>query len=383
MEKKKIHIALIGGQTYPIYLGIVDCQPDEIILVHSSATKGEAERIKMELLVNPELEEFDPVDVARIFRKTKMLADNVKADCIYSINVTGGTKPWAVAFYAYFSALPNVTLIYVDQNNRIYDLSTMKSHLSNTPLDMNLLFRLNGTKVKSLISFQDYTIEDTACLAKIEALRKHSHEIFNEISMLDEDEKITLNKQKTGSFFSKGRMERKDEGQLDWDKERNSIRIKITDNRGKIKEEVLKSPHIFTMVFSAGWFEYKVAAILSKWKHAKEIYLNIVFPYINDSSKNEIDVIVNTGNRLLFVECKTQIKDITDIDKFRTAVKNYGGMGCKALFVTDGKMKDTAAEKCRDSGILSFSLSDCVGSFSPSKMLYAMLEQDLFEINKK
>ncbi|WP_276964799.1 hypothetical protein [Bacteroides graminisolvens] len=85
----------------------------------------------------------------------------------------------------------------------------------------------------------------------------------------------------------------------------------------------------------------------------------------------------------MFIECKTQITNITDIDKFSTAVRNYGGMGCKALFITDAKMKDTAAEKCADSGILSFSMSDCKGSFSPSVMLFATLEQELFSINKK
>ena len=79
-----------------------------------------------------------------------------------------------------------------------------------------------------------------------------------------------------------------------------------------------------------------------------------------------------------------QISDITDIDKFRTAVKNYGGMACKALFVTYAPMKKTAAEKCEDSGILSFSIRDCNQSFfSIQEMLHLKLEQELFAINKK
>lgn len=68
---------------------------------------------------------------------------------------------------------------------------------------------------------------------------------------------------------------------------------------------------------------------------------------------------------------------------FSTAVRNYGGMGCKVLFITDAKMKDTAQAVRADSGILSFSMSDCKGSFSPSVMLFATLEQELFSINKK
>lgn len=42
---KRLHIALVGSQTYPIYLGIKEMKADEVVLVHSSSTKKEAERI--------------------------------------------------------------------------------------------------------------------------------------------------------------------------------------------------------------------------------------------------------------------------------------------------------------------------------------------------
>ena len=47
-------------------------------------------------------------------------------------------------------------------------------------------------------------------------------------------------------------------------------------------------------------------------------------------------------------------------------------------------MKETAAEKCEDSGISSFSIQDCNQSFfSIQEMLHLKLEQELFAINKK
>ena len=43
-----VHIALVGGQTYPVYLGIAETSPDRVILVHSESSLAEAQRIAAE-----------------------------------------------------------------------------------------------------------------------------------------------------------------------------------------------------------------------------------------------------------------------------------------------------------------------------------------------
>jgi len=40
----KVNISLVGGQTYPVYLGIAESKPDKVILIHSEKSKGEVER---------------------------------------------------------------------------------------------------------------------------------------------------------------------------------------------------------------------------------------------------------------------------------------------------------------------------------------------------
>lgn len=60
-----IHISLIGGQSYPVYLGIADLNPDGIILIHSSQSREEAERIQQEIDAPTHLLEFDPVLIFR------------------------------------------------------------------------------------------------------------------------------------------------------------------------------------------------------------------------------------------------------------------------------------------------------------------------------
>lgn len=68
-----------------------------------------------------------------------------------------------------------------------------------------------------------------------------------------------------------------------------------------------------------------------------------------------------------------------DIDKFKNAVKNYGGIGSKALFVTENQMDDLQKEKCRDSAVIPFSLAEA----GPNKeqVLHKLLNERILNIN--
>ena len=58
----------------------------------------------------------------------------------------------------------------------------------------------------------------------------------------------------------------------------------------------------------------QVAEILSRWEKTKNIYMNCKF-LVNQENidikkaeqtpKNEVDIIIDTGDKALFVECKT------------------------------------------------------------------------------
>jgi hypothetical protein len=98
---------------------------------------------------------------------------------------------------------------------------------------------------------------------------------------------------------------------------------------------------------------------------------------------NEVDIIVNTGKKLLFVECKTQVFNSIDIDKFATVIRNYGGLGSKGLLVTDAKLRSNVKEKCNKSGILTFSFKNTYNfNVNPKKLLFK-LENEWLNINPK
>ncbi|MCF0182605.1 MAG: DUF1887 family protein [Muribaculaceae bacterium] len=128
-------------------------------------------------------------------------------------------------------------------------------------------------------------------------------------------------------------------------------------NKYNTFNKTLRSPHAFELVFNAGWFEYKVAKMLERWDKSTEVLLNCTFPDKNNAPKNEVDVIVNAGTKIFFIECKTQISKITDIDKFRSVVKNYGGTASKGVFITEANKKDNAKEKCDQNSVIDITLN--------------------------
>ena len=249
---------------------------------------------------------------------------------------------------------------------------------SGYTVDMHTLFRLYGNSIdKNYTPFSDYTEEDFNAIKKVESIRKVNHNAFNKLTaLLDTKRKNILINQKTGVFSDSSMSE------VRWDK--SACRVSITlFNKKYFKNETIESPHAIDIVFNSGWFEVKIAQMLSKWDKAKDICLNCKFPFKPKVDKNETDIIINTGSKILFVECKTQIANTTDIDKFRSVIKGYGGTGSKGLFITDAPMTDIAKAKCEERGILAFSLQEEHLGMPTEEALFMLLNSHLNSINTK
>lgn len=380
-----IHIALVGGQPMPIYIGIKATNPNYVWLVHSKGEKGsepEANIIMKQCGVPSKKVEFPAVDYPRILEKATNLLNILKGREVV-INISGGTKPWAVACALLSQNMPNVSLVYVDQNNKVYDITNKKFLPLDLQMDIRTILMYNHIKTPKFTDIKDYTDKDKDALKKVQELRNFNIKDFNDLTIPQDKVRRNNLKQNIGSSYKN----RESGSAISFDSKRSRVDcILIRKNGAKVirKAESLVSPHVKDIVFFAGWFEYKVADILSNWRYQREIWLNVKFPYLNGSPKNEIDIIVNANNKLLFVECKTQIFDTTDIDKFRSAVKNYGGMSSKALFITDTpNIKPEAMQKCEDNGIMTF----CMGAYKSEKQcqddLFALLEKEMLNINKR
>lgn len=107
--------------------------------------------------------------------------------------------------------------------------------------------------------------------------------------------------------------------------------------------------------------------------------MNCIFPFDSHIDKNEIDIIVETDKKAIFVECKTQITKPSDIDKFRSAVKNYGGTSTTGLFISEGKLGSDIKAKCADNSLQCFSLNDYRGNTSNAEQALIDLLEHIYQ----
>lgn len=383
---EKLHIALVGAQTMPIYIGIRESDADKFILIHSAETKSIAEIIARYIdRDNTILFELPAWD----FPKMKDRIDGLLAeykDWRIEANISGGSKPWGFMFSMLAFEYSNLSLFFVDQSCMIHNISDLTSRMAK-PLDggirqileFNQILESNQASSVKHVDLKSYDEKDISILPEIKRCRKKYQKIFNDLTIPKKDNKNRYQNNKLDTI-----VDNQSQSEISWDIRGPEQKVKLTfiNRLGNSETVAFQSPHAFDMVVSSGWFEYEVAKCLDSWPEAKDIWLNSVFPYRNNTPKNEIDIIVNVGYKLLFVECKTKIFDKTDIDKFRSAVKNYGGLSSKAMFISLESMDAQTIEKCETNGIEYFSL-DGKPAVEKKKTLFAKLNTIMGVSNTK
>lgn len=356
---KKNHITLVGGQITPVQNGIKYINPDEIIFISSEQSFVDAKKLKDSFDIPTEIIELNSYNLPSIHKKALELYDKYN-DCDLSINLTSGTKPWSLVFYDVFSK-SNVKFILVEQGEIIWDLQEKTSVKLTSTIEALFVHEMP----RSFNKFEDYTEDDKEAVKNICKLKNVNTAMF--FALIAEARK-------------KGNLTKfeKKENKLEWIKDEKAYIFTLKNKKtGKLVTRTLKSKNIRRLLIDAGWFEYKVGSIISKLLNVKEVMTNCSFNASNNAPKNEIDIIAHIGNKLLFVECKTQIDKITDIDKFSKAARNFGGLGCKTLFVTNEKKTSIAIEKCKDNDVLDFCLSDYENEEEQVKALSKLLEKEM------
>lgn len=349
---KKIHIALVGGQPVPVYIGIKDNgQANTVILVCSPQSRPEAERIKEQFPKRKILvKECPPVDLYNIEHIALELFEEY-SDYEKTINLTSGTKLWSLTFFRIFYQDVNSHFVYIDQNNKVTDILTKESHVGT--INTLTRFELYGTPLTSFRMLEEYNDEDLDVSKEIEELRNRNRSDFF---------KLTGNRN-ISEMYERETLTTENGSSLEYSYDERWARIELNTGRSFLTKE-FQCQHLFDILFNFGWFELKTAKNISNIEKVNKIWLNCEFADTEGNPKNEIDIIAELDNRLLFVECKTMIHNSTDIDKFRSALRNFSGTSSTGIFVTNDlpneytlSRYEHAMEKCKDNGIITFNFS--------------------------
>ncbi|MFI3297956.1 MAG: DUF1887 family CARF protein [bacterium] len=387
---KHVHITLVGEQPIPVYNVINHLTPDEVVLIHSASTKDIAQRIVKQLGIESTSKyiELDPTNGKDIQYCAETLFDDYFDDNI-SLNLTSGTKHWSIIFTREASKYQGIQLYLIDQNNLLFNLSDFTSATVDD-IDFDVRFSLLRGQADSYKLLSEYTEEDKKVCKELELCRKYNFDDFKSLmSKLNDKRSNILNNNKSGRFDLK--LMTSDSSApysfVEWckaDKSNPMDKVDITlVKNGKPQKFSFSSPNAISLAFNSGWFEFKVAQLISPWSKVKEIYMNSIFKVANGKIKNEVDIIVNTGKKAIFVECKTQVFNNTDVDKFVSVVKNYGGLGSKAIFVTEAKMEKVSKEKCDEHKVETFAIYDGKLNLSVVKELHHKLDAMYNSINTK
>jgi len=361
-----IHLTLVGAQPIPVFNGIQFTLPDRLFMLHSTDTKPIAENIKSILKFDDELILVEkPFDYFYCKNIITELCKNIDPQSM-SFNISGGTKIMTLAA-ADVAAKKGISMFYIDQNNNIIDFTTDKQSQYNKLIPLEIYFRLFGQSIKSTIEYANINEELLAFkeiimneLPNFQALfkkfRENKYEAYNSFSI--ENEKY----------------------ELQWkQKEKEAV---ILTKSTKI-EKMVSGNYAFQLLFVTGWFELEIVQTVKNWNKAQQIYWNTIIPRTaNASAKNEIDIIIDTGIKLFFIECKTYVNDIKDLDKFRNVVKNFGGLGAKSILVCYYMPNQDVVEKCYDNKIQVFwHYNYATKEKQTSADLIQLLENEYLKIN--
>ena len=376
----KVHITLVGKQTLPVFIAALHDAPDKVLLICSDETKESANAIKTKLKqIREEMDVnthfFDPVNVKEIRKEIRRLKEGLKPLDEVRVNLSGGTKSWSVVFYQMFCALANTTCFYLDQNGYMWDFKSGEAVETTTSnVSFTDLCALHDIEIESLTDISEYDDDDATCL---DTIRKMYDKNSYGLSML------TKKMAESGNNYE----ELEDGNSIERDY-RNPNHYSIDLNY--YGQEDICCPHADQLLFNTGWFEYLVARLLSRWKQQCEIFLNVKFRLIETGVEiNEVDIVVRTKKKYLFVECKTAVYSPTDIDKFNDVAKNYGGIATKRIFIIYKKPDkrkienfqrfQTVASKCKKLKMPFFIYREIENN---TDAFFAQLDKYMAELNE-
>lgn len=355
--KHRIHlqIALVGREPTPVYQGIMHLQPDQLVLICSEQTQNVAEIIRGQLPYTDQdvmIYMVSDNDIEAMYSSAERIEHALPKGITISLNITSGMKLWSVIFNNVFRRYRrSCRTFFIGQNGTYFDLKD-KSSKGKVEFDMDAQFRILGHQLDEYTPLTVYTSADFDVLNRVQFLgfnqNTHRH-LFTVTSKFLEDYK----KQFNNLLFKNDFEVSEKQNRLAWKAEEHTFECQLGS-----RSYTFASEHAEHIVLNTGWFELYVARMIAKKYGSENIRLNCIFRNLKHLPKNEIDIIVNTGSKLIFVECKTQIFNTTDVDKFRSAVRNYGGLGSKPLFITNSEMKPEGLEKCRDHRIETFYLEN-------------------------
>lgn len=318
---KKIQIALVSKETLPVYYMINEFSPDMVYLLGTEQTKGEmrniervakqngAECVKRIVFAN---------DMANCMQACEQIHVENGDDCEYRYNLTCGTKLMAIGALLCAQS-HHAKMVYTDTTTYV-DFETMERKQITHLLDTETIIALQGQRIKEKMVYAHSAMR-IECAEEIRGFITNHKKAYNVLAKYYRDYKHLPRR-----YDNKGvHYEWRADGEISI--EENDVEVFHSDYR-----------YAFDLLFKGQWWETLVADAVQRWVgEGYDVWTNVVFDptlVLSDIAKNEIDVLVNIGNTLLFVECKSGYFTQDNIYKLKSVRETYGSYKSKGIIVS-------------------------------------------------
>ncbi|MBO3097848.1 Card1-like endonuclease domain-containing protein [Gelidibacter pelagius] len=339
----KHQITLLGGQILPVYIGIVDRKPNVVHILYTKETVRLKNRLVNQIFGYKVFDyQIEPYDYQSIEDAvTKIICDN--EDAIFELNLTSGTKLMALASQKVFQTLECFSF-YIDQNQNLIDLSNGNKQKLDIEISTKTFLALSNHDEFSSVSLKTFSIDENKLANSIFELRKINSglkglfHLFRKTNVKADLLEYSYKDKKYG---------------VNW----KGNKLSVIAPKFNLESTGSNS---FKILTTGLWWELIVGNAVSSWKSAREIHMSLIIKSNANVKldKNEIDILINTGQKMLFIECKSGVVLQSDINKMRAISKFYGGISSKSILVSFYKPKEEFIEKCQDFGIELFFLEE-------------------------
>jgi hypothetical protein len=364
-------ISIVGSQLLPIYIGIKEFNPDKVHFIVSNESIGNIAILKpilKELKYN--VYNCDAFDFFSIKSTCERIIDKIDSNDKITFNLTGGTKIMVLACQAIIFERGLIGF-YINQDDTLLELPSYTRKSINTELSTKEFLDLSAHKILSFNELTNFSIDDHKISSVIESFANKDRKYTSITNAFRKLYNTYNNKMpKSGKELLPNNIE------VNW----TSDKILIKSNGVDLLS--IKSEHCNQLFFNSAWWELKIAKEISNWSKLRELHINCVLPFKTDSSsaKNEVDILINTGKKLIFVECKSGNVIQDDINKMKIIKQTYGGLISKSLLVSRFCPSPNIFEKCKELDIdIFYSYKHQNKIVNPIDKILLKLE----EINKK
>jgi hypothetical protein len=308
---------------------------------------------------------IEAYDAGSVITVCKKIHQDFNGEFYY--NLSEGTK--LMAFSAFLIAKEyGAVAFYLTQQGEVVNLDTFEKSQMQSMLENEEILILNGSELS--------TYDDTKNLADTTICSAQQIKRFIE-SYPDEN----------------GRMQKYFDSHCDRHISRLpksytfSTQLHFTIEEGtlllSVKGETLLDipyPNACMLYFEGRWWETLVAAKAREWSyrrvHLPEVWQSVIFHTHSGSHiKNEVDILLNDEQKLIFIECKSGNVTQNDVYKVDAIRETYGGDISLAILASYFPVESNLREKCGDLQIALFAPESVAARINHLDMLPKWLDR--------